>query len=348
MTALPPGSLFIPNTPVTRTVDGVSYTVLFTPEVRDKQGKLKAPSSLRISITVPTEGEFHLLPEGSWDRFGKALGIAQEIVTEDAEFDRRCYIRSDTPAFASAYLSDPMKRLAILDLQRLGFPEVHLENGELAIMRTGLNPRRAKSVHLVEEAAVRLVILSRNLPPSDPELLRKVGTRRIVGQWILWLFLLLSALSLIVGIISNPLDERKWIVTSFLLAGVALPLFAVLSALLLRGTSTSHLAWLDLMIGAVFLLPLGSCGTVATVNRVADDAPPQIHQPLIVHKYTGGRRTTSYYVQCHSWRRPGEMETFAVSASVYAAIVENRSHLEVVTRPGALGIEWLVSWRVIP
>jgi hypothetical protein len=344
----PPESPFIPNTPIVRTLDGVLYTSLYTPEV--KQGKQKIPSSLRISTTVPTEGEFHLLPEGFWDRVGKFLGIAQEIVTEDLEFDRRCYVRSDTPAFAAAYLSDPIKRIAFLDLQRLGFPEVQLKKGELAAIWTHFNPAKHGSADLIEEAAARLVILSRNLPPSDPELLHNVRSRRIMGQWVLWPFLILFAsLSFIVGLFFPPLDEGEWLLTSMPLIGVALPLFAVLSAIVLRGTSTSHNAWLGLMLGAVFLLPLGSCGTVATVNGVTDGAPPQTHQALIVQKYTTrSKNTTHYKVQCRSWRRPGETETFEISASEYATVVENRSHLEVATRPGALGLEWVVSKRVIP
>jgi hypothetical protein len=348
MTATPSDSLFPPNTPVVQTLDGVVYTALYTPAV--KRGKQHIPSCLRISITVPTEGECHLLPERFWDRVGKFLGIAQEIATDDAEFDRRCYVRSDTPAFAAAYLSDPVKRIAFLDLQRLGFPEVELKKGELAAVWTHFDPAKHGSPDLVEEAAARLVILSRNLPPPDPELLHNVASRRILGQWILWPFLILfAAISFISGLFFPPLDEDEWFLASLPLLGVTLLAFAVLSALLLRGTSTSHRAWLGLMFGAIFLLPFGSCGTVATVNGLTDNAPSQTHRALIVRKYTTRSKSTTHYkVQCLSWRHPGNTETFEVSSSEYAAVVENRSHMEVVTRPGSLGLEWIVSKRVIP
>jgi len=348
MTALPAESPFVPNTPLTRTLGDVQYTCLYTPEM--KKGKQKIPSSLRISITVPTEGEFHLLPECFWDRVGKFLGIAQEIATGDAEFDQRCYIRSDTPAFAAAYLSDPIKRIAFLDLQRLGFPEVQLEKGELAAIWTHFDPAKDGTAELVEEAAARLIILGSNLPPSDPELLHNVRSRRIVGQWVLWPFLILFAgITFLVGMFFPPIDEWEWLQASLPLMGVALPLFAVLSAYLIRGTSTSHHAWLILMVGAVFLLPLGSCGTIATVNGLSDDTPPQTHQALIVQKYTTrSKNRTHYKVECLSWRHPGAREIFEVSASEYSQIVENRSHLQVVTRAGSLGLEWVVSKRVIP
>ena len=348
MTATPSESMFIPNTPVVQTLDGVVYTVLYTPAF--KQGKQKIPSSLRITTIVSAEGEFHLLPERFLDRVGKFFGIAQEITTEDPEFDRLCYVRSDTPAFAAAYLSDPIKRIALLDLQRLGFPEVELKYGELAAVWIHFDPAKHGSPDLIEEAAARLVILSRNLPPSDPELLQNVASRRILAQWTLWPFLILfAAISFISGLIFLPLDEGEWFLASLPLLGATLPGFAVFSALLLRGTSTSHHAWLGLMLGAILLLPFGSCGTVATVNGVTDSAPSQTHRALIVRKYTTRSKSrTDYKVQCLSWRRPGDTETFEVSSSDYAVVIVNLSHMEVVTRPGSLGLEWIVSKRVIP
>lgn len=93
---------FEPNFPLQAELDGVAYKAIYKPPL--KKGKQELPSELRISVTVPTDGEFHLAPETLWDRLGKILGIAQEIHTEDPEFDARCYVRSDTPAFAAAYL----------------------------------------------------------------------------------------------------------------------------------------------------------------------------------------------------------------------------------------------------
>jgi hypothetical protein len=94
-----------PNTPVTRELDATPYTILYTPPV---QGKNARPSKLCISTPVEARGEFHMAPETWFDRVCKNVGLATEIQTGDETFDRECYVRSDTPEFASAYLGDPV------------------------------------------------------------------------------------------------------------------------------------------------------------------------------------------------------------------------------------------------
>ena len=166
-----PSDLYAPNRPVTRELDGTEYTVLYTPPVKGKNGR---PSCLRISAPVVAPGEFHMAPETWFDRVCKNAGLATEIQTVDETFDRECYVRSDTPTFAAAYLNDPLKRIAILDLRRLGFPEVILNEGEIAATWIGFNPSRHDKPELTADAAARIVLLARDLPADQAEFRNRV------------------------------------------------------------------------------------------------------------------------------------------------------------------------------
>ena len=338
--------VYLPNTPVAGELDGVTYTVLYTPPVRGKHSK---PSSLAISVPVSTAGEFQIVPESRYDRFCKRLGVAQEIQTGDETFDAESYVRSDAVEFTEAYLADPVKRIAILDVRRLGFPVVSLSGGTMTALWTGFDPGKHDRPDLTADAAARLVLLARDLPPHQPEFDNRTGQHRKHWQTMLWGFLVVFALTVISLAVYTPVWTSELFGTAAFVFVPGVPLFAVVSGLLLRGTSTSHYAWGGLMLGALFLFPAGSLGSVALLNGVLDTSPRVTHPALIVEKYTTrSKNSTNYHVKCQSWRAQGGTESFRVSSSEYNTVVEHRSRLEVTTRAGRFGIEWLDGKRVAP
>jgi hypothetical protein len=340
-----PTAMFVPNVAETHELDGAPYTVLYTPPV---PGKHPRPSVLRISTPAATSrGEFHMAPETWFDRVCKRFALTTEIATGDPEFDAECYVRSDTPEFAAAYLADPVKRVAVLDLRRLGFPEVVLRDGTLTASWVGFNPGVHGQPELPADTAARLVILARNLPEHRPEFDHRVGAHRTTWQIALWVFLLAFALTML-SLIAYPLvNASDLLVPSLVVLFAGLPSFAFVAAFLLRGTSTSHRAWGGLMLGAVFLFPVGSFGSVALVNGGLDDSPAVDNRAEIIAKWTTkSKGTTRYHVRCTSWLAPGRTESFQVSAAEFNAVVPLKSHLVVTTHAGALGAEWMKSKRV--
>jgi hypothetical protein len=113
----------------THDLDGTPVLSLFTPATKGKNAR---PSALELSVAVDSPYEFEMVVETWFDRRFMTLGLAVEVQTGDEQFDRECYVRSDTPAFAAAYLADPIKRIAILDLRRFQFLSVKLANGRLS------------------------------------------------------------------------------------------------------------------------------------------------------------------------------------------------------------------------
>jgi hypothetical protein len=337
-----------PNVPYTNALDGIEYEVLYKPA--ERKNKSKTASELRITIAVPTKGEFELVPERWWDRLGKFIGIAQEIQTEDPQFDDRCYIRSDTPAYAAAYLSDPVKRIAFLDLQRLGFPMVALRDGQLSALWPGFDPSQHAKPDLIDEAAARLIILSQNLPPSTPELTHNTTSHIRFIRLLLWLGLGLSIPLFIVGLAYEPFDTSPWIRLTAVLLGISLLVLAIVAAVLLRGASRSHYYWYQLIIGGLLLLPWGSCGAVATVNGVNDPSPETEYKFKVVDKksYHSRRGGRSYKLICQDSGDLGREHTFSVSSSDYNQAEVGKSYMRVILKSGRLGIAWTYHYELVP
>jgi len=333
-----------PHTPVRHELDGVTYTTVYTPPVR---GKNPSPSVLTVSIPVACDGEFEMGVETWFDKLGKRMGIATELQTGDESFDEQCYIRTDALEFTAAYLADPLKRVAILDLRRFGFLSLTLRDRGLFANRINFDPVADDRPEFISEVGARLVLLARGLPTYQPEFDTWVGAGRKFWQVVLWVLLVGFALTVFSLVTFTPLKGVDVILRALPVLLVGWPLSAVVSAWLLSGTSRSHRAWAAVMLGSLILFPLGSAGSVGLLNGAFDDSPPTTHNIVIVEKYTTrSKNTTHYHVRCPSWRKPGETESFQIPADEYNAVVPHRSKIVVVTKPGWLGVEWLVSKHV--
>lgn len=325
----------------TAELDGTPYTVHYQTPIRGKNGR---PSSLVVATAVPTDGEVRITGETGFDRLCKSVGLAVEIQADDPDFDDTCYVRTDAVEFTQAYLQDPIKRVAVVDLRRLGFPEVCLADRRIEVRWVGFDPAKDDRPDLAVDAAARLILLSRNLPAPQPEFAARTGTWRKRWQVVLWLLLVAFALTIFSLFAYTPLHFGSLLSRAAVPLFLGWPAFAFVSVVLLRGTSRSHTAWGALMFGAILLFPPGALGTVALVNGLTDGSPPVPHDARIVRKYTTkSKSTTNYHVECQSWSEPGETVSFRVGAAEYAGVVEGKSHLRVTTRAGGLGVEWLVS-----
>ncbi len=328
----------------THDLDGTPVLSLFTPATKGKHAR---PSALELSVAVDSPYEFELVVETWFDRRFKTLGLAVEVQTGDETFDRECYVRSDTPAFAAAYLADPIKRIAILDLRRFQFLSVKLANGRLSAKWIGHDPERDGRPDLIPDVAARLLVLSRDVPAPQPEFdANTAGARRLTAT-VLWLALVAFALTICAAGMFPPVFTGDLVLRA-LIGCLTAPIAALVAALLLRGTSRSHYTWAALMVGGLFLYPVGCAGTAALLNAQLDGGADEVRAPVIVEKYTTRHKnTTKYHIRIASWRNPAETISFRIDATTYQAVVPNRSRLEVVTRPGALAMDWERSRRVL-
>lgn len=330
--------------PAERELDGVTYTILYTPPVKGKNAR---PSVLRISAAIDVEGEFEIVPESGFDRFAKKWGVAHEIQTFDASFDHRCFVRSDTVEFTEAYLGNPDNRGIIANLHDMGFKSVTLKGHEIKAEWAGFDPLKDDAPDLAEEVGARLILLSRKLPADLPEPDLRARNRRRQIQIILWTVLIVFAATIVSLFRFSPVRTSDLFLRALPVFVVGFPVFMFLALLLLRGTSRSHYAWRDLAIVGLILFPVGSLGAIAFLNGLLDDAPAVEHDSRILRKYTTrSRNSTTYHIECDSWRDPGETEDFSVSSTDYGAVIEGQSRLVVTTGAGRLGMEWIKSKHV--
>jgi len=325
-------------------LDGAFYTVLYTPPTK---GKNKQPSKLRISTKVDVDGEFEIVPESGLDRFGKRWGLAAEIQTLDETFDDHCFVRTDTVALAEAYLTNPDNRAIIADLHRKSFKSVALQKGEIHTTWVGFDPLVNDSPDLAEEIGARLILLSRKLPPDLPEVDLVPGRRRKQLTIFSWVVLVAYAGTIVSLIGHVPVHESDLLVRALPVFLLGFPLFLFVAGLLVRGTSRSHYSWRGLLIGGFLLFPVGSIGTISGLNTVLDQSDEEVHDMRIIRKYTTkSKNSTSYHVECESWRDPVGTESFKISSSEYTGVQEGQSRLLVATHSGGLGFEWVKNHRI--
>jgi hypothetical protein len=133
-------------------------------------------------------------------------------------------------------------------------------------------------------------------------------------------------------------------------AVVALLVFGWVAAWLLRGESVSHDRWATLMVGALFLLPLGSVGLLAGLNGYLDRKPAVLQTATIAGKHFSRNRRgtpTQFFATIRDWAGPGELE-FRIPQNDYDRIQLQRTRLQVNVGAGALGLEWVEKREVLP
>jgi hypothetical protein len=335
---------FRANTPVPGQLNDQTFVTLYSPPVKGKHAR---PSALRVSVPAPDLPDLRITNETGFDRFAKRYGLATEIDTGDETFDPLCYVTTDAVGFVAAYLADPVKRLGVLDLRRMGFTELEGKAGQLTAVWTGFNPAAHDRPDLESETAARLLVLTQDLPDATTETLATTGRGRRAWSWVLWLLALGYGATFFAGIPFTPM--RGWQVALWV-GGVLLilaPLIALGSAVLLRGTSSSHRAWAALMAACVPLIPAGTVGTVRLLNAVLDQSPAVEHTAEIVGTRQKKKKNgMDYYVVCRSWRADADTEEFEVSKFDHDRVAPGRSKFVVTTRAGRLGIEWVNGTRI--
>lgn len=114
-------------------------------------------------------------------------------------------------------------------------------------------------------------------------------------------------------------------------------------------------AALQLVALCFFLVPTAlalSVGGVMTLNGLLDQEEPTHHVARLVDAYRAkssvGPSRPYPRLQVQSWQ-PGEPDPWLdVDAELYSSVTPGKSEIGVVTRPGWLGIEWIVDIHAEP
>ena len=317
---------------------------------KEISGRTPRPSSLRVRLPCTLPGEVQCSAETWFDRWSKATGLAVEPQTGDDEFDRSDYLRTDDPGLALQLLADPAHRSAVQLLHALGYQQIDLGPDLVQAIWTGFNPQKDDREQLPVQTARLLEPFTRMslAPRAEPDL-PAVGPGRLAEK-LLWGGSLLLALLAVFAWLDQPLRFWQFARLSAGVWGVVVPLAGVLGYGVMRGDSRSHDRWRTWMLPTLLTTALGTCGTLAAFNALADRTPAQTRQlPIQNLREVRGRRTSNgYYAYVPDWDNPRETREFRLSAVEYREARIGRSQLEVTTSEGALGLRWIHHWRFLP
>ena len=316
-------------------------------------GSRNAPSYFKIWIDCPSRGDFRIGKESFIDRTFKQLGIAVEVQTGDSQFDQDYYLNTNSVAFTGACFSSPERRQAVNELFKLNFKKISHNGKTLEIKITPFTLAKGFDKAIIESAVSQLIALGRDLPEDYYEP-RVIGTpawkfRRAIIYTV-------SITSVVVGIAGliwanasyPPLDAFLIFKDSLGHAVPAFIIFCAVSIVFLKGRSSSHV---DLLINlgiALFGIPLASYSGMLVSNGYLDKAPASYHEVMAIDKYyTRSKNSTTYHVRLQSWRENHGSEKIKVNKYTYDQVHRNRTMMGITTRPGHLGYEWLVAYKLV-
>ncbi len=315
------------------------------------QGSKNRQPYLEIAIAHSFHYDFCVIREGWLDAFFKRAGINREIQTKDAAFDRDYYILSQRPEDAARCFASPEIRAAVSAILRTGFTEVKAEKGALTARWNRFRAER------LDQAAVTGVldslILIKQCAPFVP------ASRET--SWPLWrirktVFYAASIGSLAAGFLLYLIGSAVYRLLDpaaffFETLKYSLPIFAMFvwfAALLLRGRASSHRELAVVFWTSLFGIPFLLLGAMMTANGVLDAQDPMSHDVSILEKYkTRSKNSTTYHIRTSSWREGHEDEHLTVGHGFYNTILPGESKMRLVTKPGALGYEWLDTYAKI-
>lgn len=301
------------------------------------------PRELSVGLRCGSPLDFEVTLENSGDRMAKRLGLAKEVQTGDAGFDSTFYLAGSEPKFVATVFASREARASVAALLSRGFDSVVLEDGELSARRHG---DHCEFVALEQwlQACDLLAPLRIAVHAANPAL--AVQSTRDNSLWAI-LAAIPLAFVLVVALfaISNAhtlLDSYAEIARRILpwcLGSLAATAAAL--AIILRGRADALRTLGASLALAAFLVPFLTLSGAIFVNERFDDSVAVDHEVRQISKFATTGRGYKHHIVLGTWREDGRNIELHVTERQYAD-ARNDSVWRVTTKPGRLGLEWIV------
>jgi len=323
--------------------------VILPVEIRTAGAKVEH-GAYRETARRRVKGQLPVLfrKETSKDRFGKSIGLNVEHHTQDTAFDDEVYIEGDASTEdLDALLSDATTRQAIHQILGMGYTSVELFRGAESVQASVTRPT-AEVIEKTVEAANRLALIAENLPAFDsspvgravplrPALAATIG---MVGGFGAFVFAVLSATRFNIVVPGAVLN------LVLLGLGIWVP-FCLLFFFLLRGRSDALRTFSFIFFSALFGIPSLVVGAGATWNGYLDTGVATSHDARITRRWiTTSKNNKTHHLEVECWRPDTQRLEVTVSAALYGAVYEG-GRIQIDTKPGHLGWEWISGMRAI-
>jgi hypothetical protein len=342
-------------------LDKIAFNYVYYPAAS------KIPPSFLIFLPWDGPLTFAIRREGRVERLFKRLGVNRETQVGHRGFDDRFYIVTDQEEATRRHLFSARQRQAVERLFELGVSEVRVTQGRVQASILPFQGRAPLAREWLRQAVEALLILRDGLPSAHPgepnwtlETLPEAPTdnpfrgpwtsRRTFAYGLALLLFIGGVVAFPAGVIFYPpLDDQEFFLAGLGPAIPALLLFVGLAVALLRGRADSHKDLLLVLFFGLIGTPLCGYGGLALLNGLLDSGAPSQHVALVTQKYTSkSKNDTHYHLRLASWRRPGQEEHIKVNEPTYDALTPGHDRLLLTTRPGRLGLEWVVGYALGP
>ncbi|MBT3350717.1 MAG: hypothetical protein HOC91_07700 [Nitrospinaceae bacterium] len=339
-------------------IGGTPYTIAYTP--RAKRNNQIIPAHFDLSLKCAINVEFTIREEGALDRLGKNIGIAVEIQTGDTSFDNAFYIESEDRIFMSTFLGEPARREAIRALMRIGFAEINLDGEEMTASWDDFQPGDNFNTGPIEEAAGQLTTLCEDIPEISIDTLRssvsassrnappsKIRYGILYGLPIIFT-VFLTIWNMKAGTGETPIDFFPFILYTLRYSLPAIIVYFFIALRVLRAGSTAHLSMVKILFVSIIMFGVSGYQLGMYLNSHQDTGEPKIHTLQIVSRTassSSSKNSHAPYIQLKPWPPRTETIKIDISQKEYASIIVGRTLAIVTTRPGALGFEWIASYK---
>jgi hypothetical protein len=324
-------------------IDGISIHYVYQPGGRKKSSQLE----------LFYEGDFSaravFRKETGLDRFGKQIGLNQEIQLFDSSFDKTVYVECEDQNFVTGLLSSSEAKEALKQLLMM-FDKFEIKSRVCSVIKIPCDQDDGSRDKVMISARHMVTLLLRLpvLAPMDKSATPITdSTSKGVGFFYTaaGIFLIAGIVSLIWGSSAfTPLLPGRVFVLSFY-AGVPLTgLFMFYLFGQLKGVSTAFRSFLiSSLVGGLGIMLLCWGGSLL-INGGQDVSTPVVHTTQIVDRYVSHSRKSgdTHHLKLALWAPYVGDRDFIVSRHLYDHVKLDDS-CRVTTRSGLLGFEWIVA-----
>jgi len=319
---------------------GIPFTIRYSP------GNSRSSPSCHVTLKVSAPGRLTIRKEDPFDQMAKHKGLAREVQTGDAEFDRCCYVDTDDPQFARRFLDRADRRNTVKSLL-LGTEKAET----LMVAPTGIDlwihSFKTSRLEPGEMTGIleRLVPLSQDLPEASAEAEKTRSRFKPLLALTIMIFVAGDVLAGVGLTKYPPLDSGIAWIGVLCFFSLLIP-YLWLAYRILKGTSSSHTD-LGLIAGlSLFAFAPLATGCAVFANGHFDMAPRSTH--VVTVKETRsywGKKSTVYELVHDSWQRPGQTDGLSVDRAIFEH-TKVGDRLTFTVGQGLFGFRWQAGYAL--
>lgn len=323
--------------------EGTSYTS----KIRTVKGNTKG---FEIGMPRVTPTWIRLHAESAADRAFKAMGVANEVQTGDAQFDEKVYVTCDHPHVATVLTESKELRDAIVAMLDAGYDKIFFDGTYVrAERKCDYTPtiRDLALLHAVWAASWKLA----DAPPS------RLGDRflwkALVVEGVIWSiagYAIGAAFEIAWAKEDLHIEKGALWKSGFIVAAIAFGVLLLVIGLWMRGSSRGHRVIIESAVVLTLGLPIASVQLVSDTNRSFDEAPPAVternfSQCEVREHHRRRRRTYSYHLHLNAPAEgqpgPALPQTIEITRALCTAANESADNaVTIAVGNGRWGHRW--------